>query len=519
MSTMLKLTRAQLLEEMKKLDAAIKAGADPNAVAAAAQHLDPQPLYDGPHAGAGARTVVKRFGERDLDTMAWERQRDSVKKLGAKALTDRRFTVKALAALVTSDARDPGIDELGDANSTKALMDLQDVHDGVMLAALCEKSVGRGSPHLARYNRLAGQLLGKVYGIDAGEAMKALTTGGSATGAEYIPNLMSGALVPYIRQNLQLANLIPTMTMPSNPWLLPVEGADVYPYLTAEMNSDDVTGTGTATAYYGARTPATSKLTISAKKFGARIYISSESDEDSIVSTVGLARGKMGKALAYGIEGGVVNGDTAGTHQDNDTTASTDYRKAWDGLRKLVTTSGGTNSTAYATRTAGSNKLVSADIATLLQKFGKFAQDRSRLVFVVNMAGYVHLLADTNFNRFDAHGGVPPLVSGQVGDVFGVPVIISSAIRDDLDTNGVNSATPANNVYTMGLLVALDAFSLFDRRMVSVQSIFDAMSDRYAVIGSWRGTFARILAEEDVAGLPLARNVGRVIAVSRNATF
>jgi hypothetical protein len=87
---------------------------------------------------------------------------------------------------------------------------------------------------------------------------------------------------------------------------MPVEGADPTFYNTSEQ--PNVTGTAVTTSK-----AATAKVTLSAAKFSASVYLSGELDDDAKIAggIQPYVQAKLGNAFAELIDKALINGDTA----------------------------------------------------------------------------------------------------------------------------------------------------------------------------------------------------------------
>ena len=101
---------------------------------------------------------------------------------------------------------------------------------------------------------------------------RALTAAGSATGDELVPTLEASALWMDVNLQTQVAPLIPTIAMPSNPFDLPTQLGD----------SNWFPGTENTTATES--TPATAKKTLTAYELVSQVSFSFSIEEDSIIA-------------------------------------------------------------------------------------------------------------------------------------------------------------------------------------------------------------------------------------------
>ena len=210
--------------------------------------------------------------------------------------------------------------------------------------------------------------------------------------------------------------------MPSNPWKWPIEGSDATAYRVAEPTADNETP-------MTASTPGTVAATFDAEIFGARTLFSRFIEADAAVEMAKFVVNKLVKAFVNAEESAILDGDSDGTHMDTDVQAlgATDARTAWDGLRKrgLAETS-----TAITTTTA-------ANLALLRKSMGKWGVDPGELAFIVGVSSLHALLADTPLLSVDKMGPQAVILNGQIGSIYGVPVIVSEHVREVLNASGV----------------------------------------------------------------------------------
>lgn len=412
------------------------------------------------------------------------------------------FAAKAYEAVVLSEPGDSELDQISSDADVRKHKDFHNLHDGFTLAQTMSPGFDpTRSAYWPKYVRLGAELVRKV----AGETVsKILTAAGSGTGLEFIPNTLSGSLIPLIKQELVLTNAFPHINMPTSPYKLPLEAADVTPFLVSESTSDGPDDTNNTIS---ARTPGTSSVTFTASKLGVTVMLSAEVTEDSIIDMAPYTRMKIARTMAEGIDTVVMNGDKSAS-LDVDSAASTDYRRAWNGLRRLTATG--------AKKDAGFVAATVKALLNVLTVFGKFAQRVEDTLIICSPIGLVHLYGDTAYNRFDAAGTAPaPMVTGQATTFFGRPVVVSGAVREDL--NGSNFYDGSTTTNTFIMLAHRPSFAVGDRRMVTVKAAELIRSDRLMMVATWRGDFQRVQAEQ--ASGQVARNVGFLYHINKNVTF
>lgn len=301
-----------------------------------------------------------------------------------------------------------------------------------------------------------------------GHALRAMDTDTSNEGIDWIPTGIGASLHEKVRAVGKLAPLFARIDLPTNPWKWPLEGADGTAYRVAEPTSDTATKVT-------ASTPGTSGATFDAEIFGGRFIVSRSLEADSALAILPYAQRKLVQAFVNAEERAILDGDTDGTHQDSDTNTAgaTDAAWAWDGLRKRGLANAAT---------AGSNvALTVANLATIRAGMGKYGLMPTELVYVVSVSSYFDLLGDSNVLTVDKMGAQATILNGQLASIYGIPVIVSEYVRENLNASGVYDGTTTNRTY--GLIVNRNEWVMGQRMALEVE-VDDSI---------YRETFQRVI--------------------------
>ena len=302
---------------------------------------------------------------------------------------------------------------------------------------------------------------------------KAMDAATAAEGTEWVPTLLSADFITKFRLQAKVAALFPDFPMPSNPWKMPYfagMGASNF-YYVGESISDEATASPPTT-------PATGDQTLTAKRLKSRIYFSDELVEDSIVPVIETLRAELVTAGAEVVEDLILNGDTTATHQDSDVVDSKDRRKAWSGLRKLCPTA---TKASLATFTAASH------IAAFIVLMGKYGINPADLAFITGGVGYNKFRALTEVLTVDKYGPQAVVINGELGKLFGSPIIVSEYIRENLNATGVYDGSTTNK--TEVIIVNRRGFMLGTRGGVKLTFKAEAEVDQNQLIMSFRKAF------------------------------
>lgn len=310
---------------------------------------------------------------------------------------------------------------------------------------------------------------------------KAMSTGGSATGAEWIPEGFSSSMIEDVRMQLRVAALHQRFNMPTNPFTYPVEGADIDAYLVSENTGDN--DAGDTTTWVTAATPGTANLTFSAKKIGVRSVVSTEMTEDSIVAALPYVRGKILTALAEAQENMVINGDTRTsglTNLSGSTLSASNQVLAWYGYRRCAELAG--------TTVDGAGAISLADIRAVRTKLGKYGVSPSNLAIVCGINTYNQLLSLNEVITIDKYGPNATILSGELGRLDGMPIIVSEFIPETIGASGRGSGST-----TTLLLVRRDLFWFGDRRDITLKGREVIETDQQVLVALQRLDFKPIL--------------------------
>lgn len=297
-----------------------------------------------------------------------------------------------------------------------------------------------------------------------GKAMDTVTSG---AGAEWVPTALSPDLAERVSLALKVAALHPRLQMPTDPFKIPRITGFSQAYLKSE--NQEVT----------ASQPTTAQTQLDAKTLAVLVPVSYELEEDSVFALLPVLKRDLVRAIASGIENAIINGDTTAPHMDADVTSANDVRKAWKGYRKLASASldlGGT--------------LTVEKLRALRALMRVYGVDPADLAWVVSVKGYLQLLSlkDDAGNpvlmTVDKYGPAATLLTGELGRLDGIPVIVSEFVREDLNASGVYDGVTTNR--SLVLLVYRPGFVLGERRIITVESTRDIRAGTLQVVASAR---------------------------------
>jgi hypothetical protein len=113
---------------------------------------------------------------------------------------------------------------------------------------------------------------------------------------------------------------------------------------------------------------------------------------------------------------------------------------------------------------------------------GKWGVNPADLAFIVGVSEPPRLLADTNLLTVDKMGPNATILNGQIGSVFGVPVIVSEHVREDLNASGVYDGITTTKTFM--LCVNRNEWAMGQRMALDVRSTTRSTARRSSVSSS-----------------------------------
>jgi HK97 family phage major capsid protein len=298
----------------------------------------------------------------------------------------------------------------------------------------------------------------------------------------FVPDLWSNEIWRRSRIEARVAPLLTVIEMPSNQYQLPTESNDPTVYFVPETTDRgqlalDNTNNPTPDSLVGA-----GKTTLTAGKLGLRVGFSMELDEDSIIPIIPLFQEQAVQAITRAIDSAVLNGDTDGTANTNinlidGTPAGNAVYRIFNGMRKqsLVTnpaTSLNMNGSAPTLQAIRSLR------ATMRNDLDTYVTDTPNLAIIVDEYTYTRLLNIDELNVFFNNGRDATVLTGQVGTIDGMPVVVSNELQL-ANATGKISGTPSNNTRGQLIIAARRGWRLGFRRQITTFMEFLPMYDAY----------------------------------------
>lgn len=319
--------------------------------------------------------------------------------------------------------------------------------------------------------------------VKSDELMHTANTG---YGSEWVPDIWSTELWRKARLENVILPLFRVIEMPSNPFELPISGTDPTVYYVPEtQDEDDLTLAGAGNPIPDSQI-GSGKVTLTAKKLALRVGFSAELAEDAAIPLIALYREQALRVMADAIDSVLLNGDTepgatGNINSDNAAPSGTAKYMAFDGLRKL----------GLVTNTANKSDGNGAPTVALLRTSRFLMDPRYSLrpkdcAYIMDGSTYAKLLSDTSLATVDKFGPHATVLTGEIGKVDGVPVLVSAEMPLTMADGKVDSTGNAKgqvvSVYRPGWVVGY-------RRRVAATMNYLPYYDAYQMVATVRLAF------------------------------
>lgn len=331
------------------------------------------------------------------------------------------------------------------------------------------------------------------YGVE--HAVKALTTYGDGTGAEWMPRNLSSILYErvYLESALAQSFLAQEIQMTSDT----MDSVMLTTWPTMYLNNIQLTEPPVSEI-------GTGRWTLTCQRLMGMCQFSYEANEDSIIPVLPVYQRTMALSMADALENAIINGDTTATHMDTGSTvAANDQLRAWKGLRKLALAVSGLKidlSTGGVT--------TSANLLSVVGALGTYGIKTQDVTWVVGPKAWIKMLAIDEIRLAYNNGrGSTYVNGGPIPAPWGGSIVLSPRMREDLNAAGVWD----NTTTTKGSIIAFNraGFRMGSRRDIMVEVERKITSQHFNVVASVRKAFAPV--ETPSASVP-------VVAIGYNYT-
>ncbi len=304
-------------------------------------------------------------------------------------------------------------------------------------------------------------------------AMDSTTAG---RGGELVDTQEARALWDDVNLETAIAPLFNTVQMPSNPFQIPLQLGDVNWYPGTENTA--VTGSA----------PATARQTLTAHELVAEVPWSYDLDEDAVIAMMDELRRSLLRNAHEVIDDVILNGDT--TLQNNINADGATIAATTPGTGHLLVGFDGLLHLPLVDNIAMSNNhnaAVSADMFNEIRgKLGKYGVRPSELAYITDVSTFIKSLTISTFRTLDKFGANATILTGQLGAVEGIPVIVSEQMQlADADGKVTGGGGSANNKGRL-LIVNRSQWRVGYKRELTIETVRDAQKRQNIMVVSFR---------------------------------
>ena len=295
-----------------------------------------------------------------------------------------------------------------------------------------------------------------------------------------------------------VASLFSRIVMPTNPFLIPYDFGDVNWYR------------GTPNVAVSSSTPVTGRQTLTAAELASMIGWSYDLDEDAVIAVLPELRATLVRNASEVLDDMVLNGDTSddGTNINADGATSgslagnagQDHYLVFDGLLHIPLVDNTSQGNDH-------NAAVSDDLFNEARaKLGKYGVRPSECAFIVDVNTYIRAQSIENFRTLEKLGRNATLLTGQLGDIEGIPVIVSEQMLL-ADTDG--KVTSGGNGTDTGRVLAVNRnmYRLGFKRELLIESERDIQKRQTVLVASLRVAFEGRMDNDSDTAVALQYNI------------
>jgi HK97 family phage prohead protease/HK97 family phage major capsid protein len=332
---------------------------------------------------------------------------------------------------------------------------------------------------------LQSKLLGAISrkGMDTSYAQGIMEKAGvDAVAQGNLDTIISNQFIDQVMYNQQLGGLFEELAVTSGKTTLPITKVPKGAVFSTGGFTD-------ATSLNDDGTPANGysvdDVTVSAYRLVAGTFVSNDIDEQLVVSLLPQISNQLAKAHAVAIDAAIVGGHGGGAIKGLIATGGTlDVASLADGFATGDTTTGTVNAditTRYPTPEL---------LAGLRSGMGAYGQNTGDLAIIVNPDAYYSMIHTTGFTDISEVGNdLATKITGEVGSIFGIKVIVSDAMPVAAHTNAA------------GILINTTNFVRPRLGGVNFETEYSVVNQRTNLVASQSVGFDRLVADAASAKL------------------
>jgi HK97 family phage prohead protease/HK97 family phage major capsid protein len=333
---------------------------------------------------------------------------------------------------------------------------------------------------------LLSKMLNKrdVFDTKYGTRMKAVTSVDM-----FLANFSSN-IYTEMEQQLVIAPMFNRLAVDAKTFRVPVADEDTDGDVAMFKSGTFATGIGDITNVPTSNQNSISSVDFTPHKFMATTHLAKDEEEDTVLPLLDFLRAAATRRLARAIDKSILRGTgalTGFTASPTNTVgpgSSTGYASVITGITKLAASASLTTATGSSSTKADPTNIAAA--RTAMGKYG--LQLGNDLVYVTSIEGYNNLVTTSDFRTVDKFGPNATYLTGSVGAVYGIPIVIS----EFLDIAGTTGNTLGTMIYKPGFMIA-------ERRGIEIESEYEPRQQVTAMYMSTRFDFKALTTNSSAA--------------------
>ena len=312
-----------------------------------------------------------------------------------------------------------------------------------------------------------------LLGVMTGKGMEGTSYGrgiiekAGVTYSSAAPNIateVSSQIEKEIMRELRLARAFREIQINSQAQVLPIQqDTGLATFQTGAATSGNLQTRGGAA-------PQPAQVVLKAYRLISTTLMDNHVDEEILINLMPMLVESVARSHARAVDDALLNHVATGGSDD------------FDGLIKLA----GTNifDTSVSAAALATTSVDAADFLSARKLMGKYGMMPDELVYVVSQKRYYDLIADAGFADItDVGSDVATKLTGQVGAIFGTPVIVSDNFPAEADDACV------------GLAVNVRNFAIPRLRGVNVEQDYEVMNQRNVIVATQSLGFNQLVAD------------------------
>ncbi len=331
---------------------------------------------------------------------------------------------------------------------------------------------------------LLAKMLNKrdVFDTKFGNRMKAVTT------VDMFLSNFSSNIYTEMEQQLVIAPMFNRLAVDAKTFRVPVADEDTDGDVAMFKSGTFATGIGDLTNVPTSNQNTIASVDFTPHKFMATTHLAKDEEEDTVLPLLDFLRAAATRRLARAIDKSILRGTGALTgftaSPTNTISAGTGYASVITGITKLAA-----NASLAVPTGSSTDKADPSDIASARTAMGKYGlQLGNDLVYVTSIEGYNNLVTTADFRTVDKFGPNATYLTGSVGAVYGIPIVISEFL-DGVGTTGNH----------LGTLLYKPGFMIAERRGIEIESEYEPRQQVTAMYMSTRFDFKALTTNSGAA--------------------